>query len=293
MIFVQISSYRDGQLPATLDSLFEEASQPDKLRVCICWQHSAAEKLPARFRRLPNVEIIDVDHRLSRGANWARRLVQKRWRGEPYSLIIDSHLRFSANWDRKLIKLLQGLKAKNIERPVLTCYPPNFSPDTFPKKRSWAPLKNYTERYHSGLLCHFAGFALPFWSRLTEPIPAQFLALGLLFSEGCFNAEIPIDPNIYFFGDEITTGLRAYCHGYDFFHPHRVIAWHAYDRSTRICHWQDHEGWSRNDTRSLRRVRNILTGHEFRGYPLGTKRSIAEYEFYIGLPLIDDDQEAK
>ncbi len=175
MIFVQISSYRDEQLPATLDSLFDEASHPDKLRVCICWQHSATEKLPARFRRLPNVEIIDVDHRLSRGANWARRLVQKRWRGEPYSLIIDSHLRFSANWDRKLIKLLQGLKAKNIERPVLTCYPPNFSPDTFPKKRSWAPLKNYTERYHSGLLCHFAGFALPFWSRLTEPIPAQFL----------------------------------------------------------------------------------------------------------------------
>jgi len=43
--------------------------------------------------------------------------------------------------------------------------------------------------------------------------------------EGRFNAEIPIDPAIYFFGDEITMGLRAYCHGYDFFHPHRVIAW--------------------------------------------------------------------
>ena len=34
---------------------------------------------------------------------------------------------------------------------------------------------------------------------LKQPIPAEFLALGFLFTEGFFNEEIPFDPNIYLF----------------------------------------------------------------------------------------------
>lgn len=111
-------------------------------------------------------------------------------------------------------------------------------------------------------------------------------SLGLLFTEGRFNLDIPIDPNIYFFGDEITTGLRAYCHGYDLFHPHRVVAWHAYDRSTRRCHWHDNADWRTIDRLSLDRVRRIFTGTQFTDYPLGVARTIADYERYIGLPLV-------
>ena len=285
-IFVQIASYRDRQLSHTLESLFDQAARPKQLRVCVCWQHASTELFPTRFRHSSNVEIIDVDYRLSRGANWARRRAQDRWCSEPYSLIIDSHLRFASGWDQKLIDMLAGLKTKGVERPVISCYPPDFSPETFPRARSYVPLKIYKEAYHEGLLVHFAGHRLPFWRWLQEPIPAEFLALGFLFTEGRFNAEIPIDPNVYFFGDEITTGLRAFCHGYDIFHPHRVLAWHAYNRTTRICHWEDHTAWREIDSRSLRRVRRIFMGGVFKGFPLGSRRSIADYERYIGLPLI-------
>jgi hypothetical protein len=283
-IFVQIAAYRDPQLVATLDSLFAQAHCPDRLRVCVCWQHSRSERLPPRWRSARQVEIIDVDHRTSRGANWARRQVQRRWRGEAYSLIIDSHLRFARHWDRTLVRLFNALKMKT-PRPLLTCYPPDFHPATFPTGASRTPLKTYKERYINGLLVHFAGFPLPFWRWLTEPIAAEFLALGLLFTEGRFNVDVRIDPSIYFFGDEITTGLRAYCHGYDFFHPHRVVAWHAYDRTTRRCHWQDHDDWSRRDERSLRHVRRVLHGGENHRFPLGTVRSISDYESFIGARL--------
>jgi hypothetical protein len=285
-VFVQIAAYRDRLLPGTLRSLFDEASRPERLRVCVCWQRSQTDRLPARWRHAPNVELIEVDHRSSRGANWARRCVQKQWRGERYSLIIDSHLRFARNWDDTVIRWLERQKARGTAKPLITCYPPDFSPRTFSRRKSRAPLKTYKEAYHSGLLVHFAGFPLPLWRWVSEPIRAQFLALGFLFTEGQFNAEIPIDPSIYFFGDEITTGLRAYCHGYDFFHPHRVVAWHAYDRRTRRCHWDDHADWRQSDRRSLRRVRRILRGEVFRRYPLGTARSVEEYERYIGMPLV-------
>jgi Glycosyltransferase (GlcNAc) len=285
-IFVQIPAYRDPQLVHTLDSLFTQAYDPEGLRVCICWQRAPRDRLPIRYAIAAAVEIDEVDYRASRGANWARRRVQRQWRGEPYSLIIDSHLRFARHWDRKLIEMLKDRKSVGAKQPLITCYPPNFDPKTFPIKRSQTPLKVYKEAYLNGLLVHFAGCELPLWKWLKAPIPAQFLALGFLFTEGRFNVDVPIDPNIYFFGDEITTGLRAFCHGYEFFHPHRVLAWHAYDRTARRCHWDDHDDWRDRDRGSLARVRRIMSGYEYRDYPLGTKRSIASYERYIGMPLV-------
>ena len=153
------------------------------------------------------------------------------------------------------------------------------------------PLKNDKESYIDGLLVHFAGFEVPLSGWLKAPIPAQFLALGFLFTDGRFNVDVPLDPNIYFFGDEITTGLRAYCSGYDFFHPHRVIAWHAYDRSTRTCHWDDHDDWKLRDRRSLRRVEQVLLGRSYAGFPLGARRTVRSYERFIGMPLVVRDRD--
>lgn len=284
-IFVQIPAYRDPELVPTLDSLFEQAKRPDKLRVRVCWQHARHERLPRRYRSAAAIEIDDVPHGESRGANWARRRVQRQWKGEPYSLIIDSHLRFARHWDSKLTSMLESCKARGAERPLITGYPPDLDPRAPRSARSHVPLKMYKEAYINGLLVHFGGHRLPLSRWLKAPIPAEFLALGFLFSEGRFNEDVPLDPKVYFFGDEITTGLRAFCHGYEFFHPHRVLAWHVYDRSTRRCHWQDHHDWSERDNASFARVRRILRGYAYRKYPLGTTRTIANYESRIGLPL--------
>lgn len=285
-IYVQVPAYRDPLLASTLDDLFAQAAHPECLRVRVCWQRARSDSLPSRHRRSGRIELDEVDFRDSRGANWARRRAQAGWAGEPYSFIIDSHLRFARHWDRKCVALLEGMKSDGVKRPILTCYPPNFDPATYPARRPRTPLKNYKETYIDGLLVHFAGFRIPLWQWLRKPIPAQFLALGFLFSEGRFNEDIRLDPEIYFFGDEITTGVRAYCHGYDFFHPHRVLAWHAYDRATRRCHWEDHRNWRERDRASLDRVRSVLRGRSYPGHPIGTRRTIRQYERFIGMPLV-------
>jgi hypothetical protein len=51
-------------------------------------------------------------------------------------------LRFVSRWDARIIELFLGLKAKGVERPVITCYPPKFDPATFPRERSYAPAQN-------------------------------------------------------------------------------------------------------------------------------------------------------
>lgn len=286
-IFVQIPSYKDTQLVSTVYDLLENARHPHQLRICICFQHDISDRLPRSITRNKNIKIIDINYKDSKGVNWARSLLQKEWKGEPYSLLIDSHMRFVKNWDQKLIKMMKFLKKNGVAKPIISCLPPPFyNPKTFPKDRLDYPLKTYPKEYAFNLLTRFHGYPIPLFKWLKQPIPAEFLALGFLFTEGFFNEEIPFDPNIYFFGDDITTALRAYSCGYNFFHPHRVIAWHLYERNTRTPHWDDHENWLEMDINSYERVQRVLTGENFEAYPIGTIRDIKSFENYIGYKLI-------
>lgn len=287
-IFVQIPSYKDTQLVYTLDSMLDNACNKERLKINICWQHDEADKLPIKFIRNKNIKIIDVDYRESKGANWARSLLQKNWNNEPYSFLVDSHTRFVKNWDSKLIKMIEDLKKENIAKPVISTLPPSYyNPDTYPLDRCNYPLKIYPKEYQFNLLTRFHGFPLPLYKWLKKPIPAQFIAMGFLFTEGYFNTEIPADPNIYFFGDDITTAIRAYSYGYDFFHPHRIIAWHLYDRKTRTPHWHDHSNWNDLDLISYERTYRVLKGESFDKYTLkGTIRDFDDYKKYVGCKLI-------
>lgn len=288
-IFVQIPSYRDAQLANTIESLLTNAYDRSQLKISICWQHDKLETLSKEIITSANINVIDIDYRNSEGANWARSVVQRDWANEPYTLVIDSHMRFVKNWDIFLIKMLLNLQNDGVSKPILTGYPPSFDPELFPKNKLNYPLKMYVEGYYFNLLTKFNGQPIPHFKWIKSPVKAHFISLGFLFTRGCFNQEIPFDPNIYFYGDEITTGLRAYCHGYDFFHPHRVIAWHLYDRQTRTPHWENHNNWQILDTKSCERIKNIFKGVEYKNFPLGKTRSISDYEKFIGYKLIENE----
>ena len=71
-IYVQIASYRDSQLPKTLESCLENARYPDRLRFGICWQHDDDERVAmAPYLHREGFRIDAVDYRESRGCCWA------------------------------------------------------------------------------------------------------------------------------------------------------------------------------------------------------------------------------
>jgi hypothetical protein len=70
-IFVSIASYCDPQLVPTVRDCLEKARHPEQLRFGICWQHASDEELPDWFCG-DRFNVLDVDCRESRGANWAR-----------------------------------------------------------------------------------------------------------------------------------------------------------------------------------------------------------------------------
>jgi hypothetical protein len=289
-IYVQIPSYRDRELAPTLRSLLETASDPARLRVAVVWQYGEDETyLEPELLQWPNVELIKVPAHFSNGCNWARNLLQRNWAGEEYTLFLDSHHRFVAGWDEQMVALLEDLRRAGVAKPILTGYLPPYQHHNDPKGRSACILEIHELERCDGLLFRLVGHSVPRWQDLACPMPARFVSLHCLFAAGIFNFEVEFDPHIYFFADEVAIALRAYTHGYDLFYPHRILGWHLYDRATRVPHWSDHPDWRHRNASSLERLRALYQGLLQNRYGIGAARTIADYEAYIGAPLLGRD----
>jgi Glycosyltransferase (GlcNAc) len=286
-IYVQIPAYRDQELSKTLLDLYAKSSNPRNLRVGVVWQRAADERLDDAVSALPNLELFEVPYHKSQGCNWARNLLQQRWNGEQYTMLIDSHQRFIPNWDKAVIEMYLQLRKAGHRKPLLTAYLPAYDPLREPGGRKKRPYKIYPLARDGGILTKLTSYPIPFWRSLSQPIAADFLSLHFAFTSGEFNQEVAFDPEIYFFGDEVLTSARAFTAGYDLFHPHQIVGWHCYDRSSRVPHWDDHALWGNQHCQSLKKIETVFAGRYRGRHGLGSARTLAEYEDRILVKLID------
>jgi hypothetical protein len=287
-IFVQIASYRDPELPATLRDCLAKATHPENLRFGICWQRDETEDLD-EFLVDPRYRVIEVPYRDSQGVCWARNALQSLYAGETYTLQLDSHHRFIAGWDQALIDMLQ---LADSERPILTTYAPSYDPDD-ESGRDFVPTKIGFDRFVPDGLIRVRPLLMMDYQTLDRPIRARFYSAHFAFSWGRFCEEVKHDPNLYFCGEEISVAVRSFTRGYDLYHPHRVVLWHEYSRSYRRKHWDDHvEGkvekpWHSRDAAAQERLRALLrlepSETDFGEFGLGNVRSLDDYERYAGI----------
>jgi hypothetical protein len=280
-LYVQVPAYRDLELVPTLRALYAEAGRPERLRVRVMWQRGEDEVLPDDVRALPGLEVDEVDAGSSAGCNWARRRLQAAWQGERYTLLLDSHHRFVPGWDDLALGMLEQLRSSGIPKPMLTGYLPAYHPDD-DRHRSTRPHHLYPYARDGGVLTRLQSGVMHDSEALTEPVPADFASLHFLLADGRFNDEVVFDPTVYFFGDEVLTSVRAFAAGYRLFHPHRVIGWHAYDRSSRVTHWADHEGYAERHDRSLAALRRSFTGEGAL-----SPADVAAFEDHVNLSLVE------
>lgn len=288
-IFVQIASYRDFELVPTIRDCIAKAKYPERLTFGICWQRSETESL-AEFASDSRFTIIDKHWSESKGLCWARSLIQKLWKGEKYTLQLDSHHRFLQDWDEELIEMIQ---LTNSPKPIITTYAGMYRPSDN-KLLNTEPYKMVASNFTSGGTILFRPHTIPDWETLTAPIPARFVSGHFFFTLGIHCEEYKYDPNIYFAGDEISLSLRSFTLGYDLFHPHKTIIWHEYTREGRTKHWDDftpannvEKPWWEMDNDSKRRLRHMLQEEDnnidLDEYGLGTVRTHREYELYAGI----------
>ena len=288
---MQIAAYRDPQLKPTLKDMLDRAKHPEDLRVGIAWQHSSDDGWDdlEDYRNDPRFRIIDIDYRESKGVCWARNAVQQLYAGEDYTLQIDSHMRFEDGWDESLKEMLEGLRSKGHRKPLLTSYVSSFDPDNDPAGRVRVPWQMNFDRFIPEGAVFFLPATIPNHAKLDSPVPARFYSAHFCFAPGSFCTEVPHNPEYYFHGEEISIAVRAYTHGYDLFHPHKVLVWHEYTRKGRTKQWDDDRGWTKKNERAHLLNRRLfgMDGEAQEGhdgpYGFGKERTLRDYEKYAGV----------
>jgi hypothetical protein len=291
-IFIQIAAYRDPELLPTLKDCLAKAKYPENLRFGIAWQRSKDDDWDdiEEFMNHPQFKILDIDYRESQGVCWARNLVQGLYNNEKYTLQLDSHHRFTQDWDAKLIRMLEGLQKEGHPKPLITAYIPSYNPENDPQDRVQEPWKMTFDRFiPEGAIFFLPAPFDPSKDDLDKPLLGRFYSAHFAFTLGEFAKEVKHDPHYYFHGEEISIAARAFTHGYDIFHPHKVIIWHEYTRKGRTKQWDDDKGWGKRNEICHKRNRKLfgmdgeIQDVDFGIYGFGDKRTLSDYEKFSGI----------
>ena len=287
-IFVQIASYRDPELQWTLKDLFEKAKRPENIFVGICHQYDMKGDEDKHLFEIPfshpkQLRIDEVDYRESQGCCWARNRVQKLWKGEKWTLMIDSHMRFEKDWDEILVKRLKGTEKENI---LIS----QFCGDTLSNsdKTNYVCQPNFNQEHFDKNSMILFGFGV---NINDEKKPIAMVSARFIFALSKI-ISIIYDKYLYFFGEEIDLTVRFWTSGWNIMTDSRIIAHHKRVAKMSNMNQNDNKNVNKKDYISYSRVKHLLNTKKtndpevlenIKEYGLGDKRTLRDYERFSGV----------
>lgn len=294
-IFASLISYRDPVCTNTLTELFKRAEYPENVFVGICQQNNEedSECIPEDFKYKNNIRIIRLPSHQAKGPAHARYLCSTLWDGEQYYLQIDSHSKFTKNWDTKCINMIKEIKQQNLsQKPVISSYPTSIEEYQEDDTSNIVPTMcraYFTDRN----MISIEGAEHQSHNNYYE---TPYLASGFFFCEYTFLLELPYDPNLdyIFIGEEIEHAIRFYTHGYNIFTPNKNIIYHEYTRADKPKIWTDQ---NYRDDEAFEKIKYIIgletdtsklsdkMKKSAKLYGLGNVRSLQDYYNFAGIDV--------
>jgi hypothetical protein len=295
-IFISIASYRDPELQWTIKSAIENSNNPDNLYFGIV--HQGLDSEIFNYEEIKNISVTRMHPKEARGAGYARAKAMELYDGQEYFLQIDSHTRFVPGWDSLSIDQLN--RAKNISghsRVILSYFPAPFEPERnggmFLIKNN-PKIKPYPTKQK---IClnkrkQWTAERFEFSNKLKEdPELSETVLGGFMFSDGSIVSEVPYDPEISFFGEEICFAMRSWTRGWDIYSPSKNIVYHFYSRGGYSKIWKDRNlrglSWKELEEISYAKQKRILCGEETGTFGAGSVRSLQEYEMFTNTNFKD------
>ena len=290
-IFVSVASYRDPELGKTLLSAIEKASNPNNIYFGIVYQGSHKER--PLFDFVPNYSLISMHPKDARGVGLARSKAMTLYNNEDYYLQIDSHTQFVKNWDLKCIEQLELAQSLTKNKVILSSFPPPYINEG-PRNKVIIPIRSTKEHpvYPTKQIVvlrktnEWGAERVDFDDEdMNLPEISNTVLGGFIFTYGRIVNDVPYDPEISFFGEEICFAARAWTRGYDIYSPCIPIVYHFY---TRIGHkkiWNENSlniSWKEIQDRSREKQKMVLCGIEKGIYGVGKERKLKDYERLIG-----------
>lgn len=295
-ILVHLPAYREPELIPTIESALKNAKYPKRIHFGICRQYNPEDNFDNvdKYRKDSRFKIHDMHYEKAKGLATARAIINDELlTDEDFVLQLDSHHRFSKNWDDTLIRWYNSLSKKGYN-PLIGGYLPYYNPLNDPADRVQEPWLSEAACFYPHGTIFIRPTGVRDWKNLKEPYPARFLSGHFAFGPNKWAKTVKHDPNIFFAGEELNLTLRSFTHGYDLFHPHKVVIWHATMREERAGKlvWDDQskrgeDMWWKGNNSARARIRQLIgvedNSLDLGEYGLGSARTIRDYEKYAGI----------
>jgi len=269
MIFVSLASYRDVELPLTLKNIIRKADHPENLHISIVQQCTKRELIPFEQDVVPckitNVWIHALD---ARGAGYARSVAQQPFDNEDFFLQIDSHTRLIDGWDTKMIAMYeQCAELAGTDKVILSQFPAPYDKgsrgkDIFPLESKKYPAHPMKQKLLWTRNSCWASERVEFDGDGPEESPT--VLAGYIFAPGKIVTEVPYDPEISFFGEELCFAIRAWTRGWKIYSPNEMFVWHFYHREGHEKIWDSGNNvdkkWGKIEKSSMLRQAEVYSG---------------------------------
>ena len=284
-ILVEIATYHDPDLLNTVSSAIRQADHPERVFFSICYQGDNIEDYN-KLKKIPNCKIKHLKESETKGLCYARYLCQQMIEDEKYIYQIDSHMRFIKHWDTEMIKQLLSF---NDKKAIISFYPSDFEEgmESLPVDdkifdRPTLPTLNfakefYDDSYFVKLDSRFAHEEQK--NRLGSPL----IAGGNFFTFATAQKEVPHNPKMCWYGDELPMAIRYFTHGWNNYCPTRSYIYHQYFRENRAIH----SSYAKEKELEAKRFEQLLNldhqNHDFGKYGFGKKRTLKQFEACTGI----------
>lgn len=293
VIFVQIASYRDDELPKTIQSCLESAKYPERLRFGIVHQvDDETRHLIDAYKDDERFRITEMEWQDSRGVGYARNLCNRLYDGEEFTMQIDSHMRFDADWD---VQVLEEWHSCHDDMAVLSAYPSPFIYEQSgeEKRLPYGPTMLIVNKFANQKVPVFKGIAVA--AKSSGALRrAAFTAGGFTFGRGKLCQDVPYTAEVCFTGEEMVYSLRLFSHGYNIYTPNKLGIYHLYERPDSSRFWSDmpkaESQAVRDKHAAMNKENDEFLQALFEGKAadvLGQARTLREFENFSGVSFQD------
>ncbi len=290
-IFISIASYRDPEISRTIKSALDNASGIYNIHFGVVIQEHERD-LPD-LSWVPNLSLKVMHTKEARGAGYARSIAMDLYNGQDYYLQIDSHTIFAQDWDILCVNELQmAQKISNNKKVILSYFPPPYFVElnntiSFPTKDTERVPYPTKQKPWLNKRKEWTALRINFDDKdFRAPEESSTVLGGFIFTTGNITKEIPYDPEISFFGEEICFAMRSWTRGWDIYSPSKKIVYHFYGRGGYKKIWKDSrlrvDSWIDIESISKDKQMRVLCGIEQGIWGAGNTRTLKEYEKFCG-----------
>jgi hypothetical protein len=250
-IFVGVASYRDFQCRETIESIYNRAAFPERIRVGVVDQivegdapcnqpikpcNTHPHQALCKYQHL--IDFITMDAQYSVGPVPARHYMYRMYRGEYYAVQTDAHVTFSNNWE---VSLMSEWEATGNEMAVISTYLSDIvgaldkNGDSVKTARP-IMCNSYWKQAQGAMHIHHS--TQPEEVPIIRGMPQlhPWWSAGFSFARGHFVVNVPYDrlQPMVFSGEEMAIAIRGWTVGYDFYTAERSVCFHHYCESDEV-----------------------------------------------------------